>query len=185
MTLRPCPRGPELRAHLQAGHWPHACPAELRGHAAACRSCGDLVLLTQTFRADRAQAAASAELLPPGLLWWRAQLRRRNAAVQTIARPLLGAQIFAFAVALLVAVALVVSQARHGLHWLSEAPKSPAFHLSTLWSSLWSSLLSSFSPAAGPAQSLGLHWNPPYLVPLLALLVLLGGVVVYLATEKQ
>jgi hypothetical protein len=30
-----------------------------------------------------------------------------------------------------------------------------------------------------------LHWNPPYLIPGLALLVLLGGVVVYLATERQ
>jgi hypothetical protein len=179
MSLRPCPRASEIRAHLQAGHWPHACPAELRGHAAACRPCGDLVLLTQAFRADRAQASASAQLPPPGLLWWRAQLRRRNAAVQSIARPLLGAQIFAFAVALLVAVALVVSQARHGLRWLSEAPKSPAFHLSTLWSSL------SSGPAVDSAQRLGLHWNAPYWIPVLALLVLLGGVAVYLATEKQ
>jgi hypothetical protein len=179
MSLRPCPRGAEIRALLQNGHWPHACPAELRGHAAICRSCGDLVLLTQAFRADRAQAAASAQLPPPGLLWWRAQLRRRNAAVQTIARPLLGAQIFAFAVSLLVAVALVVSQARHGLHWLAELPQSPAFHLSTLWSNL------SSGPAVDSAQRLGLHWNAPYLIPVLALLVLLGGVAVYLATEKQ
>ena len=51
MSLRPCPRASEIRAHLQAGHWPHACPAELRGHAASCRPCGDLVLLTQAFRA--------------------------------------------------------------------------------------------------------------------------------------
>jgi hypothetical protein len=179
MSLRRCPRGPEIRALLHNGHWPHACPAELRDHAAVCRSCSDLVLLTQAFRADRAQAAVSAQLPPPGLLWWRAQLRRRNTAVQTIARPLLGAQIFAFAVSLLVALALMVSQARHGLHWLAEVPKSPAFHLSTLWSSL------SSSQTAGSAQWLGLHWNPPYLIPLLAMLVLLGGVVVYLASERQ
>jgi hypothetical protein len=183
MTLRPCPRGAEIRALLHDGHWPHACPAELRDHAAACRSCSDLILLTQAFRADRAQAAASAQLPPPGLLWWRAQLRRRNAAVQTIARPLLGAQIFAFTITLLVAVALVVSQARHGLHWLTEVPKSPAFHLSNLWTNLSSNFLS--VPAAGSAGWLGLHWNPPYLIPGLALLVLLGGVVVYLATERQ
>ena len=179
MTLRPCPRGPEIRAHLQAGHWPHACPAELRDHAAVCRSCGDLVLLTQAFRADRAQAASSAQLPPPGLLWWRAQLRRRNAAVQTIARPLLGAHIFAFAVSLLVAAALVVSQARHGLHWLSEVPQSHAFRLSTLWSSLRS------ASTIDSGRWLGLNWNLPYLIPVLALLVLLGGVAVYLATEKQ
>jgi hypothetical protein len=183
VTIRPCPHGPAIRDLLHSGHWPHACPAELRAHAAACRSCGDLVVLTQAFRADRAASAASAQLPPPGLLWWRAQLRRRNSAVQSIARPLLGAHIFAFAVALLVAVAIVLSQARHGLRWLAELSQSPALRFSSLWSVPSHDLARDL--ARDPAQWLGLGWNPPYLIPALGLLVLLGGVVVYLTSEKQ
>jgi len=77
------------------------------------------VLVTETFRNARAAAAGAAKLGSPGLLWWRAQLRRRNAAVERIGRPLLSAQIFALATILLLTVGFVVSQARHGLGWLT------------------------------------------------------------------
>ncbi len=173
MTFRPCSREAEVRALLRNGHWPHACPAELRAHAASCTTCGNQVLITQAFRADRAFLAHTVQLPPPGVLWWRAQLRRRNAAVERISKPIFGAQIFAIAIALLLAGGVVLSQARYGLHWLAKLPQSPTFNLASLW------------PAMNADTLNLLKLNLPYLIPAVAVLALLSGVVLYLATEKQ
>jgi hypothetical protein len=175
MTLRPCPREAEVETFLHSGHWPHATPAELRDHAAGCAACASQVLLTQTFREARAVSARAAQLPPPGVLWWRAQLLRRNAAVERIGRPILGAHIFAIAVTLLLACGIAFSQAGRGMQWLAELPHSSAFHLSSLWPA-WS--LDSF-------KSIKLDGSLSYLIPAVALLALLSGVVVYLATDKQ
>jgi hypothetical protein len=176
MTLRPCPYEPEIRQLLQLGHWPQSCSPELRAHAETCRVCEDLVLITQAFRGARAVSASAAQLPPPGVLWWRAQLRRRNAAVERIQRPLLGAQIFALAFTLCVAIGFAVYQAKHDLHWITSLgdwlvslSQSRTFHFEVLWSyaSAWSSI------------------SLVYLIPCVAILALLSGVVLYLASEKQ
>jgi hypothetical protein len=172
MILSPCSREKEVAELVALGQWPHACTPELRAHVAACRSCGELVLVTSAFQRARAQAAGTAKLGSPGVLWWRAQLRRRNAAVERVGKPILGAQIFALAIYLLAAVAFIVSQARHGLNWLSwlaQIPQLSSLHLEDLWSSV---LINS-------------GWSLLVLIPALATLALLGGVVVYLASEKQ
>ena len=179
--LTTCSRDNEVKEMVERGQWPQACTPELHAHVEGCRSCSDHVLITTAFRRARAEAVASITLPPPGVLWWRAQLRRRNAAVERIGRPILGAQIFALAVNLVLAIAFIAWQARHGLAWLSwlSSPAGPAqthqpfFHLDALWSpQLLSSGLNSMT-------------NPLVLVPAIATLALLGGVVVYLATEKQ
>jgi hypothetical protein len=179
--LRPCSRENEVRELVERGQWPQACAPELRAHVESCRSCADHILITAAFRTARAEAVANVTLPPPGVLWWRAQLRRRNTAVERIGRPILGAQIFALAVNLVLAIAFTAWQARHGLAWLSwfSPPAGPAqgqqtvFHLDALWSP---QLLSS---------GLNSMMNPLVLVPAIATLVMLGGVVVYLASEKQ
>jgi hypothetical protein len=170
MTLGSCSREKEVTELLKRGHWPQACSPELRAHVAGCRACGDLALLTATFQAARAESASVAPLQSPGLLWWRAQLRRRNTAIERMARPLLGAQIFAFAVTLLAGAAFFVVRAQRGFHllsWLEELPRT--LHLEALL------------PAALPHFEDGI-W---LLVPALATLALLGGVAVYLSSEKQ
>ena len=180
MRLRPCRQEAEVKQLLKLGHWPHSCAEELRAHVAACRGCSDLVLLTLAFRGARAESAAVAAPPPASVLWWRAQLRRRNAAVQRIQRPLLGAQVFAFAVALVLLAVVSVYEAIHresqGMPWvaamagwLGSLKQSPAFRLDALWP---------FASAQSNASTL-------YLVPGAAMLLLLGGVAVYLATEKQ
>ncbi|MGA8731117.1 MAG: hypothetical protein WB608_20335 [Terracidiphilus sp.] len=162
-----CPREKETAEVLRLNHWPHACPPDLRTHVEACRSCSDLVLLTQSFQHARASATAAAPLQSPGALWWRAQLRRRNAAIERIGKPILGAQIFAVAVTLLIAAGFIATQARRGLHWMSWlADLSASVHLADLW-------------------PVSLDNRLVLLVPVLATLALLGGVVVYLASEKQ
>jgi hypothetical protein len=111
-------------------------------------------------------------------LLWRAQLRRRNAAVERIGRPLLGAQIFACAVALFAAVGFAGFEARSGVAWLTWSYWQDWFaQLPQAAVAQWDSLSS--GSLAGSA------WSWMVLVPALATLVLLGGVAVYFATDKQ
>jgi hypothetical protein len=110
------------------------------------------------------------------VLWWRAQLRRRDDAVKRLQRPLLGAQVFAMAVALAMLAGTLVYEAAHGMHWMAaletwlvSLKQSPAMHFDALW------------PFASGQSAAGLL----YLVPGAAILLLVGGAAVYLATEKQ
>jgi hypothetical protein len=171
-----CPNEKEVRELIARGQWPAACPEELRAHVATCRSCSDLVLVSESFKRARAVSLAAVQPVPPAILMWRAQLRRRNAAVERISRPLLGAQIFAFLIALLAGIGFVGLDVHDGGTWLSwsfwqdkltQLPQSTA--------SQWAS--------SGLAGNSG--WNWMLLVPALATLLLLGGLAVYLATDKQ
>lgn len=162
-----CPREEETAEVLRLNHWPHACPPDLRSHVEGCRTCSDLVLLTQSFQQARTSTTAAAPLQSAGALWWRAQLRRRNAAIERIGKPILGAQIFALALTLIVAAGFLATQARQGLRWISLLANLPAsVHLADLW-------------------PVNLDNRLMLLVPVLATLALLSGVVVYLASEKQ
>jgi hypothetical protein len=169
MTLTNCPRDKKLRELLACGDWPLAADPELRAHVAACRSCGDLVLVSEAFRGARAVSTASARLVPPGVLWWRAQLRRRNAAVERITRPLLSAQIFALVFTLLAGAGFVVFEALTSdswRTWFQNLPQNAALD--------WNGLLAAV--AADPA------WLWMMLGPAL---LLLGSVAAYMATDRQ
>jgi len=170
MTLGACSREKEIALLLKNGQWPQACPPELQSHVAACRVCGDLVLVTGSLLRARALAASVAPLPPPGILWWRAQLRRRNANIERISRPVLGAQIFALAVTLLAAAGFVIVDAPRGSVWWTWLEELP--HALRLEALLPATLL---HPTGG-------LW---LLVPALATLALLGSVAVYMGSEKQ
>jgi hypothetical protein len=172
MIFKACPREPEIAELLHSGRWPAVCSTELDLHVSSCRRCSDLVLVKQALHGLRVEAVSEARLDSPGVLLWRAQLRRRNAAFASVGRPIAGAQIFALLTFILVAFGLVASQAKHGIQWMSwfdEAPQMRAFHLETLWSF-------SFMRA---------DWNLMILIPTLGALAILSGVVLYLASEKQ
>ena len=172
MTFRPCSREKDVAELLARGHFPLAYTPELHAHLGACRSCADLVLVTQAFQSARASAAAQANLPSPSQLWWRAQLRRRNEAVERVGKPILGAQIFALSVCLAFAAGFLASQATRGLAWLpwlKALPQASALHLEALV----------------PTGLFSSGWSLMVLIPVLATLALLGGVAVYLASEKQ
>jgi hypothetical protein len=172
MILKSCSHEKEVAELLQRGQWPAACTPELRAHVSACRSCGDLVLVAETFQRARAGKAGAASIATPGALWWRAQLRRRNAAVERLGKPILGAQIFALAINLFIVVAFLAYQARHGMGWLSwleQLPEAYSLHLDNL----------SQSALLNPG------WSLMVLIPAVATLALLSGVVIYLASERQ
>jgi hypothetical protein len=84
----------------------------------------------------------------------------------------IGAQIFALAINLFIVVAFLACQARNGMGWLSWLEKLPevySLHLDNL------------------SQSVLLNpgWSLKVLISAVATLALLGGVVIYLASEKQ
>ena len=125
-----CSREPEIRSLLDRGHWPAAASSELTAHAESCTRCSQLILLTQAFRADRARVIPVPRLESSGVLWWRAQLRRRNANLQRLQRPLIGAQIFSVALGLVAAIVFLAWQSKAALAWLDEIPR--ALHFESL-----------------------------------------------------
>jgi hypothetical protein len=169
MRFRSCACENEVARALKDGHWPEGCGPELRAHVDICGSCSDLVLVTQTFQQARSESEQTAPWGPPSLLWWRAQLRRRNAAAERVSRPVTIAEFFACFVYVFVGVVFVASEYRHGLRWAS-------------W---WSQLAPSRAFHFLPAGSGQVDWNLLLLISGFGALALLSGLVVYLASEKS
>jgi len=166
--LRGCSWETELSKALRAGHWPQGCDPELRSHVETCRSCGDLALVTQAFQQARSQSISNVALAHPGLLWWRAQLRRQREVAGRIVRPVAIAQIFAWAVSVLVAIGFLLSQYRSGLRWVT-------------WSELdVSRTIQAWAHAAGAMQ-----WGFLLTIPVFGILVLLGWVALSLWRERD
>jgi hypothetical protein len=173
MTFRTCPYEKELTQALKSGHWPKGCGPELRAHVDACGNCSDLVLVTQTFQDAQSESERAALCGSPSLLWWRAQLRRRNAATERVSRPITIAQTFAWVVTVFVGVVFVASQYRHGLQWASwwsELVPPRALHL----------LLPTLPIGSGQGDT-----NLLLLISGCGVLALLSALVVYLASEKS
>lgn len=116
--LTACVREQEIAEAIRGGQWPLGCEPELRAHVAGCGRCREMVTLTTVFQQARAQTGSAVQLPDAGLLWWRAQLRRRSAAIEAVNRPLAGAQVVALVVNLAALVALTAWQANHGVRWL-------------------------------------------------------------------
>jgi len=176
MKFLRCSREAELKEQMESGHWPQASTSDLRAHVAACKACQDAALLRQSFRQARAVTSAEAQLPPPGLLWWRAQLRRRNAALARVQKPIVGAQIFALLVTLALACGFVIVEMRSDpdgklslIGWMSSLSKSSTLHLEGLLSTA-SSIFTG---------------NPLFLTPALVVLVLMGGLAALLVTDKS
>jgi hypothetical protein len=172
MTLVSCPCEKEIRELVEGGQWPLAAPPELRDHAAACRTCADLVLVAGAFQRARAATIAAAKPATPGAIWWRAQLRSRQQAFERIQRPLIGAQVFALVALLLPIIGFVAFEARHllaWLTWLGKLSQSAQLHAGDL---------SSSSPS-GSASGL------VFVVVAAAAFALVAGVAVYFATERK
>jgi len=159
MSLMKCVREEEVRELLRQGHWPEASSAEVRSHVDGCRECAELVRLTVGFRSLRQAELKEAKLVPPGLIWWRAQLRRRREAMESVSRPMWRVQIFAVGVSLLVAVGFLVWRAEQAGGWRAWLGGS----------------LSAITAGLGvlPLVMAGIA------------LVLLGGLVVWLTFERE
>lgn len=177
MTVLTCTREKELLQQLQSGRWPAASDPELREHAAHCALCRDTIAVRSALQLSLAQSKAAAPLDSASLLWWRAQIRRRHAAVERVRRPITRAHRFALALNLLAVLASVLWLERHRDLWHGWLSNSYPSALATS-SPLRSTTLLPF------ARSM-LSWNLTLLIPCLAAVALLGGVVVYLASDRS
>lgn len=160
MRFESCPMEKEVTAAVRSGQFPAACEPALRKHVQECKGCSQVASLSLAFAEMRATANTGALPCAPGLLFWKAQLRRRNQAIEQITRPILAAEIVGFAVTMVV-LALVAWK------WIT-APSSD-------WLSMAHYLAS--------MNFLG-SWG--FLAAATALTVcLFGGVAVYLVTTKE
>jgi len=157
MKMRSCSQHEFVAAALRAGHWPEGCDHALRAHVDSCDSCGDLVLVAQTLRQAHAEATQSVPRAAPGILWWRAQVRRRNAAIELMTKPVAIAEKFALVVLLLAVVSLLAWQHNQLAAWFAN---------------LW-----------GPLSSI--IQIPGALMVGLGTLLLFGGFAVYLFNAKE
>jgi anti-sigma factor RsiW len=164
MSALRCAHSDEVRELLMRGQWPVGCSAELRAHVDGCGRCAELVLVMGALRGARENSLQVSRMASsPSLIWWRAQLRRRREAMETVGRGLRGAQVFALVVALCVVLGCVWRGIRAAGSW---------------------SLIESTGPGALFRYAL----NSLGMVPLIAcagMLVLMGGVVVYLTLQRE
>jgi hypothetical protein len=89
--MNACPREPEVVDAITRGDWTQAAD-DLRGHAASCAACGELVTLMQALREDHAVVLRAADVPAAGTVWWRATIRARAEAAEKAARPITLAQ---------------------------------------------------------------------------------------------
>ena len=167
MTFGACAREKDLAEMLRAGHWPAACGEELREHVRGCRKCSDMVLVGEAMRSARMRSAGP-RMDAAGVIWWRAQLRRKTAAMQAISRPMLGAQVFAMSLALVAVVGLLVMELRR--HPLLQVAAT-IDHAGSAW-----------------VQSLGMGslLGGGALMALVAgMIVMAGGFAVYVAFDRR
>ena len=172
-----CPREKEIAALVRSGYWPQASDPALLAHADSCARCTDFLLVSEAFQAARVSSIQNAPLAAPGLIWWRAQIRRRNEAVERISKPVTRAQIFALGINLAVGLALVVSQARNGANWLGWLAGFNANDLkqsiSARTSEFWASMV------------MNQGWNLTLLVTTVGAVALLTGVAIFLAVDSR
>ena len=85
--MKTCAMKDEVVQAVRAGHWPQGVAAELREHVAACGQCAEEARLLSAFALARESAMRMASPQSAGLLWWKAQLRRRHEAMERLERP--------------------------------------------------------------------------------------------------
>jgi hypothetical protein len=169
MKFPGCEQEREMAAAIREGRWPEACDPALRAHVDQCRHCTDLVLIAHTLQQARVESGAAARLVPPGLIWWRAQVRRRHGAVERVNQPVALAEKLAFAGLLFALGSLAVwqqSQIEAWMQWLATLPTSTTLRFDTFW-----------------ASSSG--WIHLFLIGSLGTMALLGGVAAYLLARDE
>jgi hypothetical protein len=162
-----CSQQKQVDTELRQGRLPELWDDALRAHVAGCRSCGDLVLVAQALQQDRMQTVQTAQVASAGALWWRAQVRLRNGALERVTRPIAWAEKFALIVTGAVALAVIIWKRSQLLGWLFA-------------------LVAGSHPGASPAgSSLIDGWTAVLMVTGLGTVALCAGLTVYLLREEE
>ena len=114
----------DVLAAIGTGRWPDRVDADLRAHVDQCAICKDIVTVAVAFAGEISGARHRthiAKIPDSSVIWLRAQLRARNEAAKTAARPITVAQTLSFASIIgLFGVLLGASSAwlQTGVRWL-------------------------------------------------------------------
>ena len=102
-----CPHEQDVLDALAARRWPARCDEELRAHVAACTLCTDLIEVASALLVEQESAWQEATVPPSSVVWWRAQIRAREEAARSAARPVAFMQGVAASLALWIAVVVL------------------------------------------------------------------------------
>lgn len=136
MKWHGCSRVGEVTTALREERGLEGCAPELQTHVAACPQCSELVLVARALRRAREEAIPRAQPAPPDLLWWRAQLRRRNALAERAARPIGLVEKLALGIMLLWIAAWAAAQREaiaDALQWWARSPHYSLFRGNINW----------------------------------------------------
>lgn len=101
MSQIECPFESDVLTAVLQSRWPERVDAELREHAKSCRICSDVAVVADAIefaREDSVAAFTAHDGIPDsGRVWWKAQMRARREALETVARPITAVQVVAFA----------------------------------------------------------------------------------------
>src|SRR2546425_10437039 len=131
MNMPECLREQEVMDSVACGRWPDRAPADLREHLTQCALCASVLEVALALHEDHEILYLNARVPPPGLVWWRAELRARQEAMRTVSRPMTLVQAFGAASGVGVAIALF-SQAWPWLKAFFSLPDFSAFSFSQL-----------------------------------------------------
>ena len=165
MTLSSCSREPELTMALREQRWPDASEVSLRAHVEKCPQCSELVAVTQALQQARHESTRVAPLPPPGILWWRAQLLRRNEAIARVNKPVAVAEKIAWLGTLAVALGVAL--------WQRDLIGA------------WVKWLANLSQSGGADWSSTGGWWFALTAAAVGTITLLGGVVLYFVAKEE
>ena len=100
---RECPRSEAVAAAVAGGGRFDDGSGDLHVHVAGCQSCSDLVLVMSSLRSEWDMSRRAATVPSAGLVWWRAQLRQRQAAQRKATAPVAVAHAIALTLVLALA----------------------------------------------------------------------------------
>ncbi len=167
MKLNSCPREHEIVAAVREGRWPHGCDAAILAHVATCRHCGEVLLMAESLQQMRSETVRRAELPPAGVLWWRAQVRRRNSAIERVSAPIAVVGKVGLAATLLAALGLA--------GWQGSSAYNSLFRISEFFNFRWDALW---------ALSVGPNSTAMWLLAGVGTIALCGALL-YLAMERE
>jgi hypothetical protein len=84
-AMQHCDCEPAVVRAVQTGLWTE----DLRVHFAACPVCADAAVIAEALHAEQVE---SLDVPAAGLIWWKAQLRRRLESQERAVRPLVWAE---------------------------------------------------------------------------------------------
>ena len=136
MNLPFCPHEEKIAELLNARRWPQDADPALVAHAGKCNRCHEVVDAVQMLQQLRASTMRQAHAGSASTIWWRAQLRRRNGAVEQMAKPVVWAERLAFIGMLGIAAGIAFQQwapFRHWFHSLTVAGENQVFYSAINW----------------------------------------------------